>query len=126
MNVDGDKQQEIEIENLEDTLTKLKNQRGVTLTHLERLMMYQKYLEAVVETATQYHEINDLLLRSPFILASPIQIEKRNPSGCHICIHHTFCFLDVDTGAFSHRLSFPYPDTERIFIYFTWSCKKTW
>lgn len=74
MNVDGEEQQEIEIENLEDTLTKLKNQRGVTLTHLERLMMYQKYLEAVVETATQYHEINDLLLRSPFILASPIQI----------------------------------------------------
>lgn len=55
--------QEAEIAHLEESLEILKNERGSTLAHLERLMLYQKYLESVVETGTAYHEINDLLLR---------------------------------------------------------------
>lgn len=52
---------------MEEALLKLKEQRGVTLANLDRLMMYQKYLEGVVEKATQYHEINDLILRFSLI-----------------------------------------------------------
>jgi hypothetical protein len=58
----------VEIEHLETNLEKLKDLRGITLAHLDRLMLYQKYLESVVEAAPAYHEINDLLLRWFFIV----------------------------------------------------------
>jgi hypothetical protein len=55
--------QEAEIIQLEEGLLKLKLHRSVTLASLDRLMMYQKYLEGMVERSTQYREINDLMLR---------------------------------------------------------------
>ena len=55
--------QEQEILQREDALLQLKLHQSATLANLERLMMYQKYLEGVVEKNTQYHEINDLMLR---------------------------------------------------------------
>lgn len=51
---------------VEDALRKLEERRATTLTHLEKMLMYHQYLEAVLERATQFHEIHDLMLRSPF------------------------------------------------------------
>ncbi|KAG0554300.1 hypothetical protein KC19_12G080900 [Ceratodon purpureus] len=63
-------EKEQEIIQLEEALLKLKLHRSATLANLDRLMMYQKYLESVVEKATQYHEINDLMIRHATLDAS--------------------------------------------------------
>ncbi|CAK9882125.1 unnamed protein product [Sphagnum jensenii] len=69
-------EKEVEIEHLETNLEKLKDLRGITLAHLDRLMLYQKYLESVVEATPAYHEINDLLLRHATLAASHLDLKK--------------------------------------------------
>ncbi|XP_024357306.1 cilia- and flagella-associated protein 73 isoform X1 [Physcomitrium patens] len=63
-------EKEHEILQVEEALLKLKEHRTNTLAHLERLMIYQKYLESVIEKATQFHEINDLILRHETLSAN--------------------------------------------------------
>ncbi|KAG0623835.1 hypothetical protein M758_3G205800 [Ceratodon purpureus] len=73
--------QEQEIIVVEDALRKLEDRRTVVLVQLERMMMYQKYLEGVLEKATQFHELHDLMLRHATLEASQKEL-KRHIADC--------------------------------------------
>lgn len=56
-------QKEAEIETLSETLGKLKVEKVTTSDIVDKNLRYTKYLEAVLDVADEYHEIQDLLMR---------------------------------------------------------------
>eukprot|EP00899_Mesostigma_viride_P009263 jgi/Mesvir1/18338/Mv14239-RA.1 len=71
-------QKEGEIEKLDAALQELKREKVHTSNVVEKSMRYQKYLEAVLDVADEYHEINDLLMRAATLEATNADLKAHS------------------------------------------------